>query len=479
MTAAQTIAEWTTALTADDVPEDVAEHAKLHFLDAIGCGYAASALGVAAEGRTAMAELGGEPQASVIGLDGALPAPSAAFANGMLCHGLDFDDTHSDSVSHVSVVVCPAALATAEAQGSSGAELLTAIVAGNEVVTRVGTAASGLFHARGFHPTAICGIFGGTAASARLIGADAAATASALGIAGSFAGGLFAYLDDATATKPFHPAWAAHGSVLAARLASLGGEGPPGVLEGRFGLYHAFVGAEKGEIPIDAQLADLGSRWETPRIAYKPYPACHFIHGSLGATAGLSPLDPGEIEDVLVTIPAAGVSLVLEPAERKIAPRTVYEAKFSLQYSTAAMLVHGSAGLCRLLGRGDRRPARARPGAARAVRDEGVRDLPGRVPGRRADHDARRERARGRAAAPARRPGEPALGRRGAREVPRERRPGAGAGGGRVAGGDDPLARAARGRHGPSAGARSRVTAVGLTEAARERRGRLCRPRSG
>ena len=345
MTAAQTIAEWATTLTADDVPEDVAEHAKLHFLDAIGCGYAASALGIAAEGRTAMAELGGESQASVIGLDGALPAPSAAFANGMLCHGLDFDDTHSDSVSHVSVVVCPAALATAEAQGSSGTELLTAIVAGNEVVTRVGAAASGLFHARGFHPTAICGIFGGTAASARLIGADATATASALGIAGSFAGGLFAYLDDATATKPFHPAWAAHGSILAARLASLGGEGPPGVLEGRFGLYHAFVGAEKDEIPIDAQLADLGSRWETPRIAYKPYPACHFIHGSLGATAGLSPLDPGEIEDVLVTIPAAGVSLVLEPAERKIAPRTVYEAKFSLQYSTAAMLVHGSAGL--------------------------------------------------------------------------------------------------------------------------------------
>jgi 2-methylcitrate dehydratase PrpD len=345
MTAAQTIAEWTTSLTPDDVPQEVLEHAKLHFLDAIGCGFAASALGVATEGRTAMAELGGEPHASVVGLDVALPAPNAAFANGMLCHGLDYDDTHSDSVSHVSVVVCPAALATAEAQGSSGAELLTAIVAGNEVVTRVGMAASGRFHARGFHPTAICGIFGGTAAAARLLEANVATTVSALGIAGSFAGGLFAYLDDGTATKPFHPAWAAHGSVLAARLASLGGEGPPGVVEGRFGLYHAFVGAEQGEIAIEEQLADLGSRWETPRIAYKPYPACHFIHGSLGATAGLSPLDPDEIEDVLVTVPEAGVSLVLEPADKKVAPRTVYEAKFSLQYSTAAMLVHGSAGL--------------------------------------------------------------------------------------------------------------------------------------
>jgi 2-methylcitrate dehydratase PrpD len=117
------------------------------------------------------------------------------------------------------------------------------------------------------------------------------------------------------------------------------------VIEGRFGLYHAFLGAEQGEVPIAEQLADLGSRWETPRIAYKPYPACHFIHGSLGATAGLSPLDPDEIEDVLVAIPEAGVSLVLEPAVKKVAPRTVYEAKFSLQYSTAAMLVNGTAGL--------------------------------------------------------------------------------------------------------------------------------------
>jgi 2-methylcitrate dehydratase PrpD len=345
MTAAEMIAEWTTSLTLDDVPEDVVEHAKLHLLDVIGCGYAASALGVATEGRTAMAELGGEPQASVIGHDGGLPAPNAAFANAMLCHGLDFDDTHSDSVSHVSVVVCPAALAAGEAQGSSGADLLTAIVTGNEVVTRVGMAAPGLFHKRGFHSTAICGIFGGTAATARLLGAGPAATASALGIAGSFAGGLFAYLDDATATKPFHPAWAAHGSLLAARLATLGGEGPPSVLEGRFGLYHAFLGAEKGEIPIDRQLADLGSRWETPRIAYKAYPACHFIHGSLGATASFGTLDPDEIEDIVVTVPEAGVSLVLEPAGKKIAPRTVYEAKFSLQYSTATMLVNGSAGL--------------------------------------------------------------------------------------------------------------------------------------
>jgi 2-methylcitrate dehydratase PrpD len=344
-TAAERLAAFTRELEYDDIPPEVVEAAKLHLLDTLGCGLAAHGVGVATEGRTAMAELGGEPQASVIGHEG-LPAANAAFANAMLCHGLDFDDTHSESIAHVSVVVCPTAVAAGEAAGATGRELLAAIVGGNEVVTRVGMAASGAFHARGFHPTAICGIFGATAAAARLAGATPEATTSALGIAGSFAGGLFAYLDDATPTKPMHPAWAAHGGVLAARLASLGAEGPPGVLEGRFGVYHAFVGAAKGEVDIDAQLADLGERWETPRIAYKPYPACHFIHGSLGATASLlGQVKPDEIEEILVWVPAAGVPLVLEPAEPKLAPRSDYEAKFSLQYSTAAMLVHGRVGV--------------------------------------------------------------------------------------------------------------------------------------
>src|SRR5207248_9168864 len=117
---------------ADAVPPAVVDAAKLHVLDTLGCGLAAHAMDVATEGRQAMAELGGEPQSSVIGLDHALPAPNAAFANAMLCHGLDFDDTHSDSVSHVSVVVCPSALAVAEVTGATGRDLLAAIVAGNE-----------------------------------------------------------------------------------------------------------------------------------------------------------------------------------------------------------------------------------------------------------------------------------------------------------------------------------------------------------
>lgn len=346
MTAAQRIAEWVNGLAFEDIPPDIAEHAKLHLLDALGCGLAASALGVATEGRETMAELGGHDHATIIGLSSGLPSASAAFANAMLCHGLDFDDTHPDAVAHVSVVTGPAALAVGEEIHASGRDVLAALVAANEVVIRVGMAASGVFHKRGFHPTSICGIFGATAATARLGGLDGGQATSALGIAGSLASGIFAYLEDGTPTKPIHPAWAAHGGVLASRLAGHGAEGPASVFGGRFGLYHAFLGAAEGEVDLESQLADLGSRWETQRIAYKPYPACHFMHGSLGAVAEAADgLTPEVVDEIVVIVPEAGVGLVLEPVASKRAPRSSYEAKFSLQYSAAAMIVNGGVGV--------------------------------------------------------------------------------------------------------------------------------------
>ena len=193
-----------------------------------------------------MRELGGEGQATVIGLAERLPAANAAFANAMTCHGLDFDDTHSDSGSHVSTVIAPAAFAAAELYGAGGADVLAAIVAGNEIVCRVGMAEPGAFHGRGFHPTAICGVFGGAAAVSRLAGFDAETATRALGIAGSMASGIFAYLADGTPTKPIHPGWAAHGGAHrdAARPPRRGR--PALGFDAQFGIYHAYLGIEPG-----------------------------------------------------------------------------------------------------------------------------------------------------------------------------------------------------------------------------------------
>ena len=190
--------------------------------------------------------------------------------------------------------------------------------------------------------TGSANVFGAAAAAARLRGLDAATTTRALGIAGSMASGLLEFLADGSSTKRLHPGWAAHAGVQAARLAAHGATGPTTVIEGRFGLYRAFLGRE--DVDVEGELADLGERWETPRIAFKPYPACHFLHASVDAAAqaaGDRGLAPGDIAEIVATVPPAAVDLVLEPLEPKLRPRTEYEAKFSLPYSVAARLVHG------------------------------------------------------------------------------------------------------------------------------------------
>ncbi|MET0152793.1 MAG: MmgE/PrpD family protein [Candidatus Binatia bacterium] len=342
MTAAKRFADWAAELTLDEVPAHVVSAAKLHFLDAIGCGLAAHALGIATAGREAAREGGGRPEAWVIGLEERLPAGPAAFANGMLCHGLDFDDTHSDAVCHVSAVTAPAALAAAQASGARGAELLLALIAGNEITIRIGMAAPAAFHRRGFHPTSVCGVFGAAAATARLRGLAPAAMAQALGIAGSLASGIFEYLADGSETKPLHAGAAAQAGLLAASVAAHGGTGPATVLEGRFGVFAAF--ADLRSIDLGPSLADLGERWETPRIAFKPYPACHYVHAPIDAAARAMAgrtVDPDDIAEIVVRVPEPAVSLVLEPAAAKARPRTPYDAKFSLPYGVAAMLLHG------------------------------------------------------------------------------------------------------------------------------------------
>jgi 2-methylcitrate dehydratase PrpD len=219
---------------------------------------------------------------------------------------------------------------------------------------------------RGFHPTSVSGVFGAAVAAARLHGLSPAQTTSALGLAGSMSAGLFAYLGDGAATKPVHAGWAAHGGILAAELAGAGAEGPEAVFEDRFGFFAAYYGLDASA--IEQQVSDLGTRFETPRIAFKPYPACHFVHSCLDAAASLlaeQPLTAGEIERITVAVPDPGIPLVLEPVEAKRDPRSEYDAKFSLQYSIAALIVHGHVGV--------------ETYTEQAIRDPSVLELAGRV----------------------------------------------------------------------------------------------------
>lgn len=339
------LAEFSLGLDPGATPPRLRGRAVRHLLDALGCGLAATGVGAGDAARRVVLEEGGSGGASLIGADRRVPAAGAALANGALCHALDFDDTHERGICHVSAVVGPTAWAVAEASGASGEELVTAYLAGCEVAVRLAAAAADGLYARGFHPTSIAGTFGAAAAAARLYALSRAQAANALGIAGSFASGLFEYLGDGSATKPLHAGWAAQAGVRAAALALAGGEGPSTIVEGRFGLLASFAG-DRGDLHEIS--ADLGSRWEFAETALKLYPACHFTHAPTWAAAKLA-LERGiradQIEEVVVSIPPEGEPLVLAPLGDKQAPRTPYDAKFSLPFTIAHTLVHGELGL--------------------------------------------------------------------------------------------------------------------------------------
>jgi 2-methylcitrate dehydratase PrpD len=340
-TIATRLARFALATRADELPRDLRERAALHLLDTLGCGLAAVGTGAGAHASAVAAAQGGEPQATLLGERARLPAASAALANGTRCHALDFDDTHEAGICHASTVVAPAALAVAEATGASGRELLAAYLVGTEVALRIAIASADGLYERGFHPTGVCGAFGAAAAAARLRGLGERETVNALGVVGSFASGLFEYLSDGSSTKPLHAGWAAQAGVQAALLAEAGASGPATVVEGRFGLLASHAGGTGG---AEAICAGLGESWELDAVVVKPYPACHFAHSSTWAAAELAEehgLAPGDVEAIVVRIPPEGEPLVLDPLEAKHAPRTPYDAKFSLPFTVAHRLVHG------------------------------------------------------------------------------------------------------------------------------------------
>ena len=335
------ISDFVAQLKVEQIPSTTALNAELHALDALGCGIAAHAFGEAPYALAAVRETGGRGSATAIGA-GDLAPGDAAFVTGTLCHALDFDDTHPNSVVHVSAGVVPAAITAAQLAGATGPDLLAAIVAGNEVSVRVGNAAGGKFHARGFHPTGVCGVFGATAAASRARRLDAVQTAQALGIAGSMSSGLLEFLSDGSETKRLHPGWAARAGLTAASLAAHGGTGPATVFEGSRGFFATYMAGE--ETDLGSQVADLGEHWVTDEIAYKPYPACHYTHAPVDALAEVlasTPLRAEDIVSITGLTDTTGVSLVCEPAADKVHPRTPYDAKFSLPYCLATRLVTG------------------------------------------------------------------------------------------------------------------------------------------
>jgi len=333
------LAEDLTALTPDQLSNDdvaqlkrlILDHAAVTLCGSVqpwGCKLTAWARRFGASGRAVLVGSGDRASAATAGL-----------VNGTSAHGYELDDTHEYSRSHPGAVVISAALAVGTEQGSSGPDVMAAIVAGYEAMTRLGMAAGALATTEvGFHATCLYGPFGAAAAAARLMGLDAAALAQAWGIALSMTGGSsqFAFEPKGTMVKRMHGGIPAQNGIIAAQLASLGVAAPVRAFEGEHGFFHLY-----GRNPDPSKLMrPAGEPFQIHKMSFKPYSCCRKFHSLIDAletaTDGFS-VDPAAIERITVYSPTGSV----EKHQMK-RPDSVMAAQYSMPYIVGATLAYGS-----------------------------------------------------------------------------------------------------------------------------------------
>lgn len=326
----------TTALVAcsraQPLRADVRELARQCVLDWVGVALSGSREPLAHLLREQAAEDGGAPAASIVGSRLRLSPRQAALINGATGHALDYDDANVAAQGHVTAAVLPAALAMAEARRASGEALLRAFVSGYDMAGRVGQYLGRAHYERGFHGTATVGSFGAACAAAALMGLDAQATAVALGIAGTQAGGMKAQFG--TMCKPLHAGKAAENGVTGAQLAARGFTGRADLLEAPQG----FGAATSPGVDTAAALAEPPGGSHLHGNLFKYHAACYGTHGAIEAVRALC------VAHGLAASDIEGIVLEVEPGAQRMCdilqPATGLQAKFSLRLN-AALAVFG------------------------------------------------------------------------------------------------------------------------------------------
>ena len=337
------LAEFVHRVSYDALPTAVPERVKALALDLTGVMLRARN---EAESTPAMisaaARLGLAGGACTVVGDAAGYTPAgAAMLNGTLAHSLDFDDTHAPGSLHPSAPIVPAAFAAAEMTGADGRALISAIVAGYEVQIRLSLALDPAAHYdRGFHPTATCGAFGAAAAVGRVLGLNTEGYVNAFGIVLSMAAGSMQFLVNGAWTKRSHVGHAAMSGLIAATLASEGYKGAAQALEGKWGFLHAYAPAADAAKVLDG----LGSRWETLKIAVKPYPSCRYTHAAVDGILALArkhSFRAEDVEAVTVGLPEPGWKITGDPEAAKQSPASVVDGQFSMAFCAAVALRTG------------------------------------------------------------------------------------------------------------------------------------------
>ena len=344
----QCTAEFVVKTRYEDLPAEVIELGKKSILDSIGLALAGSKADTAPLVERYVESLGSSRRdAAVIGTSKRYPARFAAFANGVAIHANDFDDTQlafqRDRVygllMHPTVAVLPPALAECEKSEVSGKEWMLAYHVGVEVECKIAEALAPRSYEDGFHTTGTCGVFGGTAALAKMRKLDAKKIANAMGIAAANSAGLG--VNFGTMTKPFTAGHAAESGVVAVDLAEMGWTASDTVLEAQRGFFQAYGGGYNPEILMKM----LGNPWTmaNPGISIKPYPSGSLTHPGMTKMAQMIRENKIKAEDVESV--DVGTNHNNLAALMRHDPKTGLEAKFSMEYCMAALLVYGQAGL--------------------------------------------------------------------------------------------------------------------------------------
>ncbi len=345
------LAAFAAATTYDTIPERVRECAKLHILDVIGTALAATRCDFARHAAAGLQTVAEDGAHTVIGMVHKLPLRDAVLLNGILAHGLDYDDTHPAAIVHPSCSTFPCALGVGEQRDASGCDLLAAYVLGVDVATRLGIAARGRMHAAGFHTTGVAGHFACVIAAGKLYGLDEGELVRAQGLAGSTASAISEHRADGAWNKRMHPGWAGVGGITAAALARGGFVGTRRIYEGADGIFRSHTGEAFGEDDLAALTGDLGQRWLIEEVAVKPFPICHLLHACADAALALRRehgIEPKDVRAVRALLHPDTFHYVAEPAEMRRRPVSDYMAKFSVQFVVAACLARGKFGFAEL-----------------------------------------------------------------------------------------------------------------------------------
>lgn len=343
MTITDRLSQFAAGLSTAAIPPEVTARARMLVLDCVGNIVRARADSESTPALLAAVKTVGldKGDARVFGDPASYAPAGAVLLNATLAHSLDFDDTHAAAIVHAAAPIVPAALGAAAIAGASGAEALVGIIAGYEVALRIALALpAGAHYDRGFHPSATCGAFGAAAAASRVLGLDAAATASALGIALSQAAGSLQFLANGAWTKRFQVGWAGMAGFVAAMLAREGFKGAAEPIEGRHGFLQSHAPSPMPERAVQ----DLGRAWELMLTGVKPYPSCRWGHAGIDAALALRAahgLRADGIGAVTLGISRAGMLLIGAPAEQKANPANIVDAQFSGPFVIATALATG------------------------------------------------------------------------------------------------------------------------------------------